>query len=67
MIRTETPKPHEPETPVCTNKAYYDLFATTEERLAYYARLEQQREDERYKRLLRDLDILEDENDFLNQ
>lgn len=34
---------------------------------AYRANMEQQREDERYKRLLRDLELIEDENDFLNQ
>ena len=62
MTAPETPKPNEPKEPVCTNPAWYELYATTEERLAYYARLEQQRQDERYKRLMRDLDLLEDEN-----
>ena len=66
MKAPEQPKPNAPTEPLCTNPAWYALYATTEERLAYNARMEQARNEERYKRLMRDLDLLEDEN-FNNQ
>ena len=64
MERPETPKPKQPELLMCINPAYYEIFATTEERLAYYARLEKERHDKRYRELLKELDLIEDENYF---
>jgi len=57
--RQETEKPHQPEEPICNNPAYYELYATYDERMAWLARIEQARNDARYKRLLKDLDINE--------
>ena len=62
MQAPNTPKPNQPQQVFCNNPKWYELYATTEERLAYYARLEQEKQDRRYRELLKDLDLLEDEN-----
>lgn len=45
----------------------WDSYTAQAYEAAYQANMEQQRNDERYKRLMRDLELLEDGNDFLNQ
>lgn len=70
MTAPEQPKPNQPTEPICNNPAYYEIFATTEDRLAYNARMEQERHDKRFNKLIDDLDEIskatKEFNDFID-
>lgn len=59
MQAPDTPTPHEPIEPICTNPAYYEVFGTAQEKEIYAAYLmnEAQKEwDRRYRQLMRDIE-----------
>ena len=64
-MKPELPAPHAPEESkhnVCNNPIWYEIFATSEERQAWLMNQEQQRIENNYKRLMEDLDLIQDEN-----
>lgn len=58
--------PHEPEQPICNNPAWYELYATTEEKQAFAMMIENRRNEDRYRKLLEDLDLNDSIRDFFN-
>lgn len=67
MQAPEQPKPNQPTEPICNNPAYYEIFATTEERLAYNARMEQERNEKRFLALQELFDESDRQVDELNK
>jgi len=58
---------HDENPPVCNNPVWYALFGSTEERLAYVARIENERNEKRIERLLSDIEKLDKANDKFDE